>query len=646
MLQDRIGIGRCSGFMSSSTADRSDRPPGRNVMRYVSCLLFAFVVATTSACARDDRSPAPTAADVESETTRINQWFDARYEESLQRHPLATTTLGRKDNYDRIDDFTESAEDAELAWWRGSVADLKSQFRYDALGPEAKISHDLWMHQFEQIERAAPFRRRDYVFTQMQGVQASLPTILINFHRVDDAGDMEAYIARIGAVATAVDQLLERARLAAGEGVRPPAFAYEEVITQARAQVTGAPFGGRGNAPLWADATAKIGALETAGTIDANRAASLRAAAREAMVSRFKPSYDALIAWMARDKVSADVEPAGVWKLPEGRAYYAQRLGASTTTGMTADEIHRIGLAEVARIRGEMEAIRQSVGFAGTLQAFFSFVRDDARFYFPNTDAGRDGYLQASRDYLAAIERRLPEFFGLRPKAALLVKRVEPFREQDGAAQHYMRGTPDGSRPGVYYAHLSDMTSMPKSIMEAVAYHEGSPGHHMQLSIAQELQGLPVFRTQAGGTAYIEGWGLYAEQLAKEMGGYQDPYSEFGRLSSEIWRAIRLVVDTGLHDKEWTEAQAVAYFKENSPIADGQIRSEVRRYLVMPGQATAYKIGMLKFLELRDRARARLGARFDIRAFHDAVLGGGPLPLSVLERRVDDWMGGREGSEK
>ena len=305
---------------------------------------------------------------------------------------------------------------------------------------------------------------------------------------------------------------------------------------------------------------------------------------------------------------------------------------------MTADEIHELGLREVARIKGEMDAIRERVGFKGSLPEFFEFVRSDPRFYFPNTDEGRAAYLDETRADLAAVKQVLPQFFGLMPKTDLVVKRVEAFREQPGAAQFYDQGTPDGSRPGVYYVHLIDMNAMPKPELESIAYHEGIPGHHLQISIAQALTGLPTFRTQAGYTAYVEGWGLYAEQLAKEMGRYQDPYSDFGRLGGEIWRAIRLVVDTGLHAKGWTEEQAVAYFMANSPAAEGAIRSEIRRYIVLPGQATAYKVGMLKILELRARAQAALGPRFDIRGFHDTVLGGGALPLSILERRVDDWI--------
>jgi uncharacterized protein (DUF885 family) len=305
---------------------------------------------------------------------------------------------------------------------------------------------------------------------------------------------------------------------------------------------------------------------------------------------------------------------------------------------LTADEIHALGLREVARIKAEMEAIKTRVGFTGTLEEFFTYVRSDPQFFFPSTDQGREAYLDAARGYLAFIKERLPDYFGLLPKADLVVRRVEAFREEAGGAQHYMQGTPDGSRPGVYYAHLIDMSAAPKPEMEVIAYHEGLPGHHMQVAIAQELTGVPMFRTQSFFGAYVEGWALYSELLAKEMGAYEDPYADFGRLGAEIWRAVRLVVDTGLHAQGWTENEAVAYFLASSPASAGQVRSEIQRYIVWPGQATSYKVGMLRIQELRAKAQAALGSRFDIRGFHDTVLGGGALPLPILERRVDGWI--------
>ena len=610
-------------------------------------ILVPLIAGTLVACgggkAPSDVAP-PTAgrsapaASPDAETARLNAWLDARFEEELAFSPIRKTQLGRKDDYDRIDDESEAAEDTQLAWRRASAEDLRRTFDYARLSPEAKTSYDLWVYELATAERVAPFRRRFYTFHQMDGVQTDLPQTLIAYHRVDDAADMRAYIARIGGVARAIDQLVERAKLAASEGVHAPRFAYTEVIRQARALMTGAPFAGAGDAPLWADAKTKIDALAAAGKIDAAAAEDLRAATRAALIEKFKPSYDALIAWVESDQRNSDAVATGVWKLPDGRAFYAERLVDETTTDMTAEQIHELGLREVERIKAEMDAIRQRVGFAGTLPEFFEFVRNDPRFHFPNTDEGREAYLSESRADIAAVKALLPKFFGLLPKADLVVKRVESFREQPGAAQHYQQGTPDGSKPGTYYVHLIDMSAMPKPELESVAYHEGIPGHHLQIAIAQELTGVPKFRTQIFFTAYTEGWALYAEQLAKEMGRYEDPYSDFGRLSDEIWRAIRLVLDTGLHSKGWTEEQAVEYFRANSPISEGQIRAEVRRYIVLPGQATSYKIGMLKILELRSRAQAALGDRFDIRGFHDAVLGGGALPLSILERRVDEWI--------
>ena len=621
------------------------------MQKFLSVFLMTAVLAACGKQGEDKPVAAPrngeqhsaaAARDTEAETARLNEWFESRWEEQLDFSPIQQTFLGRKDDYDRIDDLSEGAEDEQLAWRRRTIAELRETFDYDLLTAEAKMSYDVWTYELERRERALPFRRLNYVFTQMQGPQAFLPQFLIAFHKVDEQSDMEAYIARISGISRGLDQLLQRARLAADEGVRPPRFAYEGVLEQARAVIRGAPFGGEGEAPLWADADAKINALLNDGKIDEANAKELRDAARQALLESFKPSYDALISWFEADMPNADAEATGVGALPRGLEFYDERLAFATTTGMTADEVHDYGLQEVARILAEMETIKKDVGFEGTLQEFFTFLREDPQFFFPDTDEGREGYLAAAREHLAFIEARLPDYFGILPRGSLEVKRVEPFREQPGAAQHYFPGTPDGSRPGIYYAHLSDMNAMPKHQLEVVAYHEGLPGHHMQIAIAQELKSVPEFRTQSFFNAYSEGWGLYAERLAKEMGAYEDPYSDFGRLSTEIWRAIRLVVDTGIHAKGWTEQEAVAYFLANSSMAEGAIRSEVRRYLVVPGQATSYKIGMMKILELRDRARAELGQKFDIKGFHDTVLGGGALPLEILERRVNDWVASRK----
>lgn len=586
---------------------------------------------------------APTAEEIAAETERLNTWFEDKYEAEILESPIQLTFLGRDERQGEIDDFSEAALDAQLARSRANVAELKANFDYDKLSPDAKISYDIWVYQAESAEAADEFRNNTYVFEQMQSIHSFFPQLLIAFHKVIDAEDMDNYLLRISGSAQAIDQLIVASKTVADEGVRPPYFAFESVIEEAGKIITGAPFDESGeDSAIWADAQAKIANLLDQEEIDQAKADQLTADIRTALVEEWKPAYERLIAWQEEDKVNASPDAQGVSALPNGLAYYNERLANQTTTALTADEIHEIGLSEVARLRAEMELIKEEFGFEGTLPEFFTFLRDnkdDERLYYPNTDEGRQAYIDDATAAIDGIKAVLPDYFGILPKADMVVKRVEPFREQAGAAQHYFPSTPDGSRPGVYYAHLLDMEQMPKRELEVIAYHEGLPGHHMQIAIQQELGGVPTFRTQAGFTAYSEGWGLYSEWLSKEMPGtFQDPLSEFGRLGSEIWRAVRLVVDTGLHSKGWTEQQAIDYFLANTAAPEGQARSEVRRYIVLPGQATSYKIGMLKIQELRRRAEAELGDAFDIRAFHDTILGGGAMPLAILERRVDEWI--------
>lgn len=292
----------------------------------------------------------------------------------------------------------------------------------------------------------------------------------------------------------------------------------------------------------------------------------------------------------------------------------------------------------MARIHDEMKAIMKKVGFKGDLQQFFAFMRDDPQFYYPDTAEGKAAYLAEATRIIDTMKSRLDELFIVKPKADMVVKAVEPFREQSAGKAFYEQPSMDGSRPGIYYANLYRMSGMPKYQMEALAYHEGIPGHHMQIAIAQELENVPKFRKFGGYTAYIEGWGLYTEFLPKEIGMYQDPYSDFGRLAMELWRACRLVVDTGLHDKKWTREQAIQYLVDNTPNSKGEAVNAIERYIVMPGQATAYTVGMLKLLELREKAKTALGDKFDIRQFHDVVLKNGAVPLDVLEQLVDQYI--------
>ena len=616
-------------------------------------LSMALFLPACSKPAGDAGAPAATEAaaaatpeQIKAESERLNAWFDAKYEEQLQFSPIQLSFQGRKELNDQIDDMSEAGIRKQLAWLEASVKEMESTFDYARLDPETQLSWDLWKRQYESARDGMPFLADGYPFDQMSGMQNLVPTFLINFHQVDDEKDYLAYVSRLQKVPVVFDQLLERTRASTAQGIRPPKFAYEGVLDQSKKVVTGAPFTDGPDSALWADAQAKADALAKDGKVTAERAAELKELAKKALLENVAPGYARVIAFAEEELPKAAVNATGVGTThPNGKAYYEYQLKQNTTTDMTAEQIHELGLSEVARLRGELEALQKKMGIEGDLQAFFEHVRNDPARVYPNTDAGRQAYIDQATADIANIKKHLPEYFGLMPKADLVVKRVEAFREQPGAAQHYYPSTPDGSRPGVYYAHLSDMNAMPKTELEVIAYHEGLPGHHMQIAIAQELTGIPKFRTQYNTTAYAEGWGLYSEWLAKEIPDtYKTDYAEFGRLMSEMWRAIRLVVDTGLHAKGWTEEQAVAYFAENSSILKAAMESEVRRYLIMPGQATSYKIGMNKMLELRAKAENALGDKFDIRGFHDTILGGGALPLDLLEKRVDGWIAAQKAA--
>ena len=602
-----------------------------------------LLVGTLVACSEPTESQSEAAistASQQTETQRLNAWLDEQYAEQLETSPMTKTALGDKTDYGQLDDFSLAAEQRDLEWLRESVTTMLSEFDYAQLTDDGKLSYDMWKFSLERAEAGVPFRQHGYIFGR-GGPHAYLPNFLINFHRVDTVADLDAYVSRLRELDRVFTELLERSRAASAAGIRQPRFGYDFALAEIERVTAGAPFSNSDsspNSPLWTDLQSKTTALIDEGLLSAEEAQVYFQQIQALLAGEVKNAYEEVAAWLREDRELASEEAQGVWALPDGEAFYNYRLAQMTTVDLTAEEIHQIGLDEVARIQAEMETIKQQVGFDGSLQEFFTFMREDEQFYFPNTDEGRQAYLDLNNKYLDAIALKLPDYFGRLPKAALEVRRVEAFREQAGGAQHYSAGTPDGSRPGVFYSHMSDMSTLPIFQLEDVAYHEGSPGHHMQISIQQELEDVPKFRTQYRTTAYTEGWGLYSEWLAKEMGGFEDPYSDFGRLGGEIWRAIRLVVDTGIHSKRWTEEEAVQYFLANSPQAEGAVRSEIKRYIATPGQATAYKIGMLKIQEVRRNAEQALGEAFDIREFHDIVLGAGALPLPLLEARVNRWI--------
>ncbi|WP_114950908.1 DUF885 domain-containing protein [Sphingosinicella terrae] len=584
--------------------------------------------------------PAPAAAGaVAAADAELTAFLDAAFEAQLQLDPEQLTQLGRKDKQDQLSDPSEAATAARLDAMRRSVADMRRRFDREALGENARISYDMWALELDRAETWVRWRGHNYVFDR-SGPHTGLPNFLINQHRVDEPADLEAYAARLAALGPVIDTHLGRARASAATGIRMPRFAYDQSIEEVRRLTTGAPFDGGADSALFADAKTKAAALREAGKVDEAGERRLVAQVAEALTGSVKPAYERLGAWLEADRAEASAEPGGAGALPDGAAFYAAMLKLQTTTDMNAEQIHELGLSEVRRIRGEMEVLKGRIGFAGSLEDFFVHLREDDRYYVSNDEAGRARYLQLAETYLAGMKARLPEQFGRLPRAELVVRRVEPFREEPGGAAHYSSSAPDGSRPGIFYVHLADTRATPLYEIEGTAYHEGWPGHHMQIALAQEMSGLPQFRNHSFYGAYGEGWGLYVERLAKEMGFYTDPYSDFGRLGREIWRAIRLVVDTGIHAKGWSEAQALEFYTANSPQPIGKIRSEIRRYFVTPGQATSYKVGMQHMLALRDRARTALGARYDQKRFHDMVLGQGSVPLPVLEAQVERWVAG------
>ena len=567
------------------------------------------------------------------ESTRLNAWFEARYEDQLARSPMTRTYLGMKDGMGQLDDVSQTAINEEIALAESWLDELRRDFDIDRLDEQTKLSYRLFEADVEDQLAAHAVSTNDYVFSHMSGPHSDLPSFLINYGKVESVKDAYAYIARLRAVKTYLGQSQARAETQFEAGVSMPKFVYAKVREASRNVITGAPYEEGADSPLWADIQSKIEKLDT--TEDQKN--DLLSEAKDTLLTHVQPAYVSLIAMFDAQAETA-TDDDGAWKLPVGGDYYDTRLKHYTTTNLTSDEIHEIGLKEVARIQTEMQGIMDRVEFEGSLKEFFTFLRTDPQFTFPNTDEGRDAYMAEATAIIDDMRGRLDTLFITKPKANMVVKRVEPFREATAFGAFYNSPALDGSRPGTYYVNLKDVKDQPKFLMQALAYHEGIPGHHMQIAIAQELQGLPKFRTLGGHTAFIEGWALYSEAIPKEIGLYTDPYKEFGQLGMEIFRAARLVVDTGIHAKKWDREQAVQYYLDNIPNPEGDVRAEIDRYIVWPGQATAYMIGKLKIEELRAKAEAELGDNFDIRQFHDTVIANGSVPLSVLEELVNDYI--------
>jgi len=532
----------------------------------------------------------------------------------------------------KLSDVSVANETKMYRWMKRDLGLLRS---YDRKRQNANLllSTDIMDWFLEDLTRAEKFRFHDYPLNQMFGVQSELPNFMLTMHPLVSRLEARNYVRRLKRFGVKFDQVLEGLRVREGKGILPPRFVIRRVLDEMTA-FTGKP--AREN-PLYTVFNDKVAKLDK---VSAQDRESLLAAVEAEITRTVYPAYRKFIEYFTALEQKA-TDDDGVWKLPQGSEYYAHCLRSNTSTDYSPEQVHEIGVKEVARIEGEMKTILAGLGFKKVNNApkkLAEFTREE-RFLYPNTDEGRLATLTEYQAILDTMNAALEPYFAIRPKAGLKVERVPEFREKTSAGAYYQMADLGGKRPGIFYANLRDMKEVHKFGMKTLAYHEGIPGHHFQLAIAQELKGMPFFRRMVPFTAYIEGWALYAEKLAREIGFYKDdPYGELGYLDSELFRAVRLVVDTGIHAKKWTRQEAIDYMESHTASAHESIVSEVERYIVMPGQACAYKIGEIKMVELRDKARKALGEKFDLRKFHDLVLKNGGMPLKLLERVVDAYI--------
>ena len=594
--------------------------------------LIAMMIFSLSAGCQMDQSESASSESTAMTSQQVIEFLDELFMEELQESPQYMTYLGMRERYDEWDDNSDQARDKSLQMTRNHLQQVM-KIDLSNVDDSAKLSVKMFIEQANKRLEGDRWRYHSYPVSQMRGVHGRIPSFLINQHLIANEEEAQAYIKRLAATPKVLDQLIEHLKIRQDKNIIAPKFVFPLVLKSIDNILIGAPFDEGSDSTLLADFKRKIENIDIA---DDTRS-ELTSAASNALKDHLAPAYRRLQLAL-RDLESVATNDHGVWKFPDGDKFYEFALQRTTTTDLTANQIHNRGLKEVARIQSEMQDIMNTVGFEGDLQEFFAFMRNDPQFYYPDTAEGKQAYLDEATAMIDNMKSRLDELFITKPKADLIVKAVEPFREASAGQAFYQRPAPDGSRPGTYFANLYKMSDMSKYNMEALAYHEGIPGHHMQISIAQELQNIPKFRLFGGYTVFSEGWGLYSEAVPKEIGLYVDPYSDFGRLSGELYRACRLVVDTGIHAKKWTREDAIAYMNANVPHSESYNIRQIERYIVMPSQATAYKIGMLRIQELRAQAQIALGDKFDIREFHDVVLKDGSVSLPILEDNVNAWI--------
>ncbi|MFN3619027.1 DUF885 domain-containing protein [Sphingorhabdus sp.] len=577
-------------------------------------------------------SPAIVAA---SEDARLTAFLDVEFSEFLTQQPQTATRLGIQEGGDRWNDISDSAALEMVKWRQASVARMKAKFNRSDLSPEARVNYDIWELEAERavIGQANRMHRPPF-YSRLYSAHSQLADFLVNTHGVADVIDLRNYIARLRGIPAVLDIAIERSKASEGAGIRAPKFQIETVIAGSRRLISGAPFDAGPDSALWADVQAKTQALVTSGKLQRSDADVLLAEARTAILA-LQPAYGRVIAWANNSLAQAPSGSVGAISLPGGAAYYANELKLNTTTDYSADDIHKIGLEEVARIEAEQDALAQKAGFKDRS----AFYAERAKLYPPKPydDAARAEYLATANAFVEKTRTLLPPYFGMLPAYRIEVVREPAFSEVAGGAAHASAPSPDGTRPARTYVHLVGNTPDPAALYTLMC-HEAVPGHNMQGDIQVRQKGGPKFRSVTGYVAFGEGWALYAEALCKEMNAFPDIAADFMRLDAELFRAARLVTDTGIHALGWTEDEAVNYMNTTGRQPMQRSRSEVRRYITLPGQATGYKIGMLKIMAERKKAETALGAKFDIKGFHDLLIASGSQPLSILERRVDEWI--------
>jgi len=570
----------------------------------------------------------------EAEVKKARQFFESVFQDNVLESPEFQASLGYKSNYDKWDDITWQASRQRAYRAKDDLAYLEKNIDFDKLDESSKISYRLMVKRLQRTIDNDNFIFHNYLITHRGGKHSSIPSFLINYHRMDEEQDVKDYISRLRNVEPLMDDLILQLKLRQDVKKVAPAFVFPQAIKTSENIISGYPFEEtKKQNVIYEDFMKKLNALEMTDAMKLRYQSEMEAV----LVTIVNYSYRKLIDFLKEQQKLAD-NNHGVWKFDDGAEYYQHTLDGYTTLGLTAEEIHAIGLSEVERIHGEIYEIMEKVNFEGTLQEFFNFMREDDQFYYPEGPKGRQMYLDQVQVVVDTLSNRIEELFYGLPSIPLQVKAVEAYREASAGIAFYQRGQADGSRPGTYYANLYRMRDMPIYKLENLAYHEAIPGHHMQISIQLEVEDMPSFRKYGGYSVFAEGWALYSETLPKEIGLYKDPYSDFGRLSGELWRACRLVVDTGVHHYKWTREEGIDYYMNNTANPEGDCIGMVERHIVWPGQAVSYKIGMIKVQELRAYAEKELGNKFSLQGFHDVVLRNGSVTMDILEDIVYSWV--------